>query len=124
MERSMSKLHSAATRRWVVSGLFAILLALPLAAPAFALELDQARASGQIGERPDGLVGAVSPNASAEVKALVDMINKARMDAYRAVAQKEGTALEAVQKVAGDKQLQTAARSGWYVMTANGTWKK
>ncbi len=95
-----------------------------VAGPAAALDLDQARAVGQVGERPDGLVGAVANAPSAEVRALVEMINRARMDAYRALAQKEGTALEAVQAVAGERQIQTAARNGWYVMTAAGTWQK
>lgn len=94
------------------------------AGPALALDLDQARAAGQVGERPDGLVGAVSPTPGAEVQALVDSINRARMDAYRGLAQKEGTPLEAVQAVAGERQVQTAARNGWYVMDAGGRWQK
>lgn len=92
--------------------------------PALALDLDEARAAGQVGERPDGLVGAVTPNAGAEVAALVETINRARLDAYRALAQKEGTPLEAVQAVAGERQLQAAARNGWFVMDANGRWRK
>lgn len=102
----------------------AVLLIGGMAAPAYALDLDQARAAGQIGERPDGLVGAVTPDAGAEVQALVDSINRARMDAYRGIAQKEGTPLEAVQAVAGERQLQAAQRNGWYVMDAGGRWQK
>jgi len=101
----------------------AVLLMLA-SAPAFALDLDQARAAGQVGERPDGLVGAVSPEADAEVRALVEMINRARMDAYRGLAQKEGTPIEAVQAVAGERQVQAATRNGWYVMDAGGRWQK
>lgn len=100
------------------------LMVLGAAAPALALDLDQARATGVVGERPDGLVGAVSGTANAEVAALVDTINKARLDAYRALAQKEGTPLEAVQAVAGERQLQAATRNGWYVMDASGRWRK
>lgn len=92
--------------------------------PAFALDLDQARAAGQIGERPDGLVGAVGANADAEVAALVETINRARLDTYRQLAQKEGTPLEAVQAVAGERQMQAAARNGWFVMDASGRWRK
>lgn len=105
---------------------FAALLVVGLAAasPALAIDLDGARAAGQIGERPDGLVGAVAPNADAEVAALVEAINRARLDTYRALAQKEGTPLEAVQAVAGERQLQAAARNGWYVMDAAGRWSK
>lgn len=102
----------------------ALLFVFGAALPAAALDLDQARAAGQIGERPDGLVGAVSADANAEVRALVDTINKARLDAYRALAQKEGTPLEAVQAVAGERQTQAAARNGWFVMDASGRWRK
>jgi uncharacterized protein YdbL (DUF1318 family) len=102
----------------------AMLFAFGAAAPAAALDLDEARTAGQIGERPDGLVGAVTPNANAEVTALVETINRARLDAYRALAQKEGTPLEAVQAVAGERQLQAAARNGWFVLDASGRWRK
>jgi uncharacterized protein len=100
------------------------LLALAAPLPAFALDLDEARKAGLIGERADGLVAAVAPGANAEVTALIETINRARMDTYRALAQKEGTALEAVQAVAGERQTQTAARNGWYVMDASGRWRK
>lgn len=102
----------------------ALLFTLGAAAPVVALDLDQARAAGQIGERPDGLVGAVAADANGEVRALVDSINKARLDAYRALAQKEGTPLEAVQTVAGERQTQAAARNGWFVMDPGGRWRK
>lgn len=108
--------------RLVTSAL--VLLGFMSAAPAFALDLDQARTAGQIGERPDGLVGAISADAAPDVQALVETINSARMDAYRALAQKEGTSLEAVQAVAGERQLESAARNGWYAMDANGRWQK
>lgn len=92
--------------------------------PAFALDLDQARANGQIGERPDGMVGAVAASPSAEVAALVQSINAARMESYKDVAQKNGTPLDAVQKVAGEKLIQKAKENKWFVMTAAGTWAK
>lgn len=103
---------------------FTAALFLVAAAPALALDLDQARATGVVGERPDGLVGAVAPSPNAEVTTLVETINRARLDAYRGLAQKEGTPLEAVQAVAGERQLQAAARNGWFVMDAGGRWRK
>jgi uncharacterized protein YdbL (DUF1318 family) len=101
-----------------------LLFGLGAAAPALAIDLDEARAAGQIGERPDGLVGAVTATANAEVTALVETVNRARLDTYRALAQKEGTPLDAVQAVAGERQMQAAARNGWFVMDANGRWRK
>jgi uncharacterized protein len=113
---------SSPTRRAMLASV--VLLGLGAAHPALALDLDEARATGQIGERPDGLVGAVMANASKEVTALVETINRARLETYRALAQKEGTPLEAVQAVAGERQLQAAAKNGWYVMDAGGRWRK
>ena len=114
--------HTSAQRLRAVFA--ALLLFTGAASPAFAIDLDQARAAGQIGERADGLVGAVTTTSNAEVTALIETINKARLEAYRALAQKEGTPLDAVQAVAGERQMQAAARNGWYVMDASGRWRK
>ncbi len=94
-----------------------------LATPAFASELDDARDSGAIGERPDGLIGAVSPDAPAHILSLVDNVNRARLESYQQLAEREGTRLEAVQAVAGG-QVEKAVRNGWYVMDPNGSWRK
>ncbi|MBM3515562.1 MAG: DUF1318 domain-containing protein [Alphaproteobacteria bacterium] len=94
------------------------------ATPAFALTLDEARGQGLIGERPDGLVGAVAASPSAEVKALVDSVNTARLASYKDVAQKNGTPLDAVQMIAGEKQVQKAKENRWFVLGADGAWSK
>jgi hypothetical protein len=94
------------------------------AAPASAIDLDQARAQGLIGERPDGLVGVVAASAPAEVVALADSVNKARMASYREVAQKNQTPVEAVQAIAGEKQVQKAKENKWYYMEPGGAWRK
>ncbi len=109
------------------SALLAISLFLTcagLVSPAMALTLDEARTQGLVGERPDGLVGAVSANASTEVAALVAQINAARLDSYRALAARDGAPLPAVQAIAGEKLLERARQSGWYTMDANGNWSR
>lgn len=97
---------------------------LGLALPAAAIDLDQARTQGVVGERADGLVAAVAPSPAADVRTLVDSINAARMAEYKSIAQKNGTPLDAVQTVAGEKQLQRARENKWYVMDASGRWSK
>ena len=92
------------------------------AAPALALDLDQARNQGAVGERADGLVGAVS--TAADVAQLVQSINDARMDDYRKIAAQQGTKVDAVQAIAGQKQVEKARANGWYFMDASGSWKK
>jgi uncharacterized protein YdbL (DUF1318 family) len=59
---------------------------------AKAADLDQARNAGTIGERPDGLVGAVSSTVTPDVKSLIDKVNQERLATYRDLAKKEGIA--------------------------------
>lgn len=122
-------MRSVFTRRFTLlrTGLIAMVAILGLCAatgPSIASELDDARNSGAIGERPDGLVGAVNSNAPASIMTLVRNVNSARMDSYRKLAEKEGTRIEAVQAIAGERQIEKAVRNGWYVMGAGGTWQK
>ena len=89
-----------------------------------AADLDQARNAGVVGERPDGLVGAISSTIAPDLKALIEMVNRERLSTYRELAEKEGLKLDAVQTVAGERQLQKARSSGWYWMDSSGAWRK
>ena len=105
--------------------LIAAVALLPLTlAPALATDLDQARSAGVLGERPDGLVGTVVSPVNADIKMLVDTVNRERLAAYREVAAKNGIPLDAVQKVAGEKQIAKARTQGWYYMEPSGSWRK
>jgi len=117
-------MSASIARRPVLTHIAAIALVGLMATPALALDLDQARSQGLIGERPDGLVGAVAASPNAEVAALVQSVNAARLESYKAVAQKNGTPLDAVQKIAGDKQIEKAKENKWYTMTPGGQWQK
>ncbi len=97
---------------------------LGLAVPAFAVDLESARAQGLVGERPDGLIGAVQSSVTPDVKSLVDSVNAARMKEYRSIAEKNGTPLDAVQAVAGEKQIEKAKQNKWYSMSSGGSWSK
>ena len=99
-----------------------LLAPLMLPVPALAIDLDSARSQGLVGERADGLVGGVAD--TAEVNALVKAINAARLADYRDISNREGTKLEAVQAVAGAKQVQRAQDNGWYYLDGSGKWKK
>ena len=100
-------------------------LALCLAAPAaLALDLDGAKAAGQVGERLDGYVGAVQGDAaSEEVRALVERINRGRREKYAEIARKHGLSVAAVAAESGVKLLERAP-DGEYVMDATGRWKR
>src|SRR4051812_11222840 len=98
------------TRRALVAATALVALT---GAPALAIDLDQARSTGVVGERPDGLVGTVVSPVKADIKMLVDSVNRERLAAYRELAAKDGTPLDAVQKVAGEKQIAKARAQGW-----------
>ncbi len=101
----------------------ALAAALAVLAPAFAyaMDLSSAKQSGLIGEKADGLVGAVS-SPSTEVNQLVIETNNGRMAVYKDTAAKQGVPVSQVQALAAEK-LYGLAGSGEYVMT-NGQWTK
>ena len=103
-------------RSWIVA------LALAIALPALALDLDEARAKGAVGERSDGYVAAVKDAPPGELRRLVDEVNAKRRAYYAEIAQRNGTPVEAVAALAGQKLL-AGAPSGQWVHDGSG-WKK
>jgi len=87
---------------------------------AFADALDAARAAGQVGERADGMVGAVGA-VPPGVAQTIATINAKRLATYRDIAQKTGTPIDAVQAQAG-QHLIAATPAGQFVM--DGAWHK
>ena len=98
-----------------------IALLLALAVPAASLELEAAKRDGLIGEKADGFVGVVVAKPSAEVRALVDSVNAKRRARYEEIAKKNGTPLDAVAAVAGEKLTGRAAPGEW-ITDAQGNW--
>lgn len=107
--------------RKIILALAATLLSASVAFAA--LSLDAAKAQGLVGEQPNGMIGAVSDTASPDVKALVDSTNAARLQRYQGIAAKEGTPVEQVEAVAGEK-LVNGAPAGQYIKTSAGAWQK
>lgn len=96
-------------------------LSLLFATSAFALSLDEAKASGLVGETQSGYLGAVKP--SPEVQALVSDINQKRKDKYAEIAKKNGSPVAAVEALAAKKAIQETP-AGYYVQTPSGQWEK
>ncbi|WP_448187550.1 YdbL family protein [Azospirillum sp. sgz301742] len=108
--------------RRLLAPLLALVAMLGLAVPATAQDpLAGAKQAGQVGERPDGLVGVV-PGAPAAVQGLADQVNAQRLQRYRDIAASNGTSVDKVQAVAG-QQLIDRTPSGQYVLSA-GRWVK
>ena len=109
-------------RAWWVGAFVVGLVVFGAALPSAALDLDAARQQGLVGEQSDGYVGAGSASPSAEVKALVAEVNGKRRAAYAEIAQKNGTAPEAVAALSGQKLIERAPAGQW--VWANGSWTK
>ena len=92
-----------------------------LAVPALALDLDEARAKGLLGEQPTGYVGIVG-TSTPELESLAAEVNVRRRAHYEGIAARNGTRVEAVAALAG-KKLVEGAPSGQFVKT-NGGWKQ
>jgi len=88
---------------------------------AFGITLDQAKQQGLLGERPDGYLGLAKPSSSPDTVNLMKDINRKRRDVYKGIAQKNGTALSAVEALAGKKAIEKTP-SGQLIMQPNGTW--
>ncbi|NJD04895.1 MAG: DUF1318 domain-containing protein [Methylococcaceae bacterium] len=102
-------------------GVLAVNLALT-AEPALAVDLAEAKASGQVGERLDGYLGLVSANAPAEVKTLVSDINTQRRMEYQRIAAKNGVPEDQVARLTARKVIDQAT-PGQFVETPSG-WQR
>jgi uncharacterized protein YdbL (DUF1318 family) len=99
-------------------------LLIVMAFPAYASDIDSAKAAGQIGERTDGYLGIVAPSAGADVKSLVDDVNGKRRAKYQQVSRENGQPLSVVEKLAGEKAIKEHVGAGQYYMNAGGAWVK
>ncbi len=97
--------------------LFGLLL---ICQPALALDLQTAKAQGLVGETATGYLAAVK--ATPDAQRLVSDINGKRKVHYQQIAQRNKTALSAVEQLAGKKAIQKTP-AGQFV-NINGAWQK
>jgi uncharacterized protein YdbL (DUF1318 family) len=96
-----------------------VLMATPAAAerdPAYA----QARAAGQVGEKPDGYLGVVTGGSA--IAAMVDDINIKRKAAYTREAQLAGATIEQFTFTTGCRLI-AATRPGEKYQSPDGSWQ-
>ena len=89
---------------------------------AFALSLDEAKAKGLVGERPNGYLGSVNPS-HAEAQGLIAEVNQKRRQAYEDIAKRNRTDLRSVETIAKKKAIQNT-RPGNFVEGPGGWVKK
>jgi uncharacterized protein YdbL (DUF1318 family) len=110
----------ASWKTLMAAGLAAAML-WSAAADSWAAPLDDAKAAGLIGERPDGFVAPVQPNPSPDIAAIVRQINAKRLAAYEKIAAEENVSIDQVGALAAEK-IKRQAPSGEYFMSSDGTW--
>src|SRR3546814_15467950 len=105
--------------------LASLLLALMIALPAAAMTLNEAmsalgdaKASGLLGEKPDGYLGVVRSSQNAED--IASQINQARRAEYHRVAKQNGISVSDVEAIAGKKAIEKTP-SG-QIIQFNGNW--
>lgn len=96
-------------------------LTLVTAFPAYALDLQDARAAGKVGETTKGYVAALKP--SAEVDALVAEVNAKRKQEYAKISAANGQTVDVVAKVAAEQIINNLDDGSLY-QAADGSWKK
>jgi uncharacterized protein len=94
---------------------------LMLGVGAHAIELDEAKRTGLVGETAEGYLGVVNPAAPGEVRALVDDINARRRAEYQRIARDNGISLEQVELLAAGKAIDRTPKGGW--VRIDGTWR-
>ena len=90
-----------------------------IALPALALDLQEARRGGLVGEQNDGYVKALQ--AHADVAALVKDVNAKRQAEYGKISQANGQPVSVVAKLAAAQIVQKLEKGAQY-QDANGRW--
>lgn len=98
------------------------LAGLALSAPAFALDLQQAKQQGLVGEQLNGYVGVVA-SGNAEASALVADINAKRKQEYERISKENGQPVNIVEKLAAEKLIGRTG-AGEYFQNPAGGWVK
>mgnify|MGYP001489785202 CR=1 FL=1 len=103
--------------------LLIVITSLLMSVGCLALDLDQAREQGLIGEKPDGYAGLVA-TSNKDAAGLVVSINQQRKQHYQEIANKQNTALANIEKIAGEKLVNKAMSEGFYYQDSNGSWAR
>ena len=85
------------------------------------LDLQAAKTQGLVGETPTGYLAPVQA-ANAEAINLAQSINAQRKQQYEEIAKRNGTPLQAVEQLAGQKAMEKTP-AGQFIQL-NGAWKK
>ncbi|MFQ3248727.1 MAG: hypothetical protein ACI9O6_000529 [Glaciecola sp.] len=103
-----------------IIGRFLIISSLFFSSLSFAMDLDEAKDKGLVGEKDNGYLGLVVNQAEAQK--LIAEINAKRREIYLELAAKNNITLTQVEKLAAQKAYSKTA-AGHYLWV-NGVWRK
>ena len=86
-----------------------------------AIDLQDAKQSGLVGEQTNGYLGAVKP--SSEVNTLVKTVNDKRKAKYQELAAKHNVSVQAI-SVRAAKKAMSLTEKGQFIESSPGQWKK
>ncbi|WP_299013232.1 YdbL family protein [uncultured Photobacterium sp.] len=98
-----------------------LLFAIFISANAFALDLQQAKNQGLIGEANTGYVAAVTSTPSSAVRQLISSVNALRKERYKKIAVSHGLTTAEVGRLAYKKAIEKT-EPGHYFQNAAGKW--
>ncbi|MCE9678587.1 YdbL family protein [Shewanella sp. AS1] len=101
--------------------LLLLISGLLLSLNVFALDLQDAKNQGLVGELSNGYLGVVVTND--DTIALAKSVNAKRRAYYEQIAKKNGISVDDVAKLAAEKAI-AAASKGQFVQTPQGKWVK
>jgi uncharacterized protein len=111
--------------RWIAMARAArslgIVMLLCGAVAAHAIDLNEAKRTGLVGETTEGYVDLVNPAAPAEVRSLVDDVNARRRAEYERIARNNGISREEVEVLAAIKAIERTEAGGW--VRVDGVWR-
>lgn len=107
-------------QRMLVMTLLALLVAV-FSLPVLAMDLNDARRAGLVGEKPDGYIAAVK--STAETSALVEEVNARRKAEYQRISAENGQKVDVVARLAAQQVIQ-GLEPGSFYQAADGSWKK
>ncbi len=89
----------------------------------WAIDIRGAKAEGLVGEANTGFIAAVQTPVSAEVRALIEDVNRKRKAKFSSTAEKTGTTVAQVAHRFYELAVQKTT-TGNYYQDAGGRWKK
>ena len=100
-----------------------LFFALFISANAYALNLQQAKDQGLVGEANTGYIASVTSTTSGEVRQLIATVNNHRRERYKKIAVTHGLTTFEVGRLAYEKAVEKT-EPGNYYQNAAGIWVK